>query len=329
MHNPKMNPTKLVTIICWIAVAAILIGLAIWLLTGNLFGFRTGFKLQGPSFNIGSLRRLTGPFNEVGAYEAVGGEIDSIEVNWVAGTVTIEPYDGEVVKVTEYAQRSLEEDEKFVCGVAGGTLDIQYCSPGLRLNALSKKLEVLVPKTLADKLKLLEVTAASAGIKISGFSVDTFRVKGSSGAAELSNIKAVSADVISVSGAVHITDMEVSELSVGAVSGRIRLSGVTAGILESNTTSGGQELDGAFKDVDAGSVSGRIRITSSINPDRMDCRTTSGGMTVTIPGGADGLMASYSTTSGRFHSDIPIITDGSAAYQFSSTSGDIWLKAAK
>jgi DUF4097 and DUF4098 domain-containing protein YvlB len=324
-----MNTTKLVTLICWIVVAAVLIGLAIWLLTGNLFGFRTGFKIQGQPFSIGSFRRLTGPFNEVGTYEAPGGEIDSIDVNWVAGTVTITPYDGDVVKVTEYARRSLEEDEKLICSVAGGTLKIQYCSPDLRINTLTKKLEVLVPKTLADKLKLLDVAAASASIKISDFSADTIHVKEASGETELSNIKAISAEVISVSGAVHITDMEVSRLSVGAVSGGIRLSGVSADTLESNTTSGGQELEGAFKDIDAGSVSGGIRINSGINPDSMDCRTTSGGMTVTIPGGVGDLVASYSTTSGKFHSDIPIITNGSAAYRFSSTSGDIWLKAAK
>jgi len=322
-----MSTIKLVTLLCWIVVAVVLIGLVIWLLTGNLFGFETDFKIQ-PSFSIGSFKRLTGPFKEAGTYEAAG-EIDSIDIGWVAGTVTIKPYDGDVVKATEYAQHSLEEDERFVCGVAGGKLEIQYCSPGLRFSSLTKKLEVLVPKTLAEKLKLLDVTASSAGIKISGFGADTLIVKETSGAAELSDIKAISAEVISVSGAVRIADMEASKLTVGAVSGGIRLSGVTADTLETNTTSGGQELEGAFKDIDAGSVSGGIRIDSSINPNRMDCRTTSGGMTVTIPGGINDLVASYSTTSGRFHSDIPIITVGTAAYRFSSTSGDIWLKAAK
>ena len=243
MHNPKMNPTKLVTIICWIAVAAILIGLAIWLLTGNLFGFRTGFQLQGPSFNIGSLRRLTGPFNEVGAYEAVGGEIDSIEVNWVAGTVTIEPYDGEVVKVTEYAQRSLEEDEKFVCGVSGGTLGIKYCTPGLNTINITKRLEVLIPEALADKLDVLDVDATSAEVTISDLSVNTFNIKETSGDTEISNINAQNiGNQVRLRQIIYRKHGRVKAGSGARSPARIDLSGVTADSLKAKHHLGGQKL---------------------------------------------------------------------------------------
>jgi DUF4097 and DUF4098 domain-containing protein YvlB len=325
-----MSTPKLITLICWIIVAVVLIGLVFWFLTGNLFGFRTGFKINVPAFNISSLEHLTGPFNEVGTFTVPAGDLDSIDVNWVAGSASITPYDGDVVKVTEYAQRALKDDEKFVCSAAGRTLDVKYCSPGMKVNILVKKLEVLVPASLAAKLNVLDIDATSADLKISDFTADTFNVSETSGESAISGISATSSDIHSVSGTIDITNMTTSTLKLGTVSGEILLKDVTADSLTSNTTSGEQEMSGAFKDVDAGSVSGEISVTSSVNPDRMRCGTTSGSITVTIPGGTNNLSVSSHTTSGRFTSEIPVITGGSgpADYSFSSVSGDIRLKAA-
>lgn len=324
----NMNITRLVTIICWILVAVILIGLAVWFLTGNLFGVKTEFKLSGPFFSIGTFETLSGTYDEAGAYTAPAGDVDSLDIDWTIGEITVKAYDGDVFKVTEYARRSLDDRDKFVCGVSGGTLEIKYSAPGLRVNSPAKKLEVLVPKTAAGRLQSLDVRAASASLRISNIKATRLSINGASGAAEISNVTADSASVKTASGGIRITSLTAARLETTTLSGGIRLADVTADTLKADTASGGQDLSGAFMDIDAGSVSGEILVTSSINPDRINCHSTSGGITAVIPGGGTPAV-SYSTVSGRFTSDIPVITGGGAAdYRFSTVSGGIRLKAA-
>jgi DUF4097 and DUF4098 domain-containing protein YvlB len=320
-----MKTTKIVSTVCWLITAIILIGLVVMFLTGSLFGIKTGLKINFPFFNIGSFESLTGPFNPVGTFEAPAADVDSLDINWTAGEATITPYDGDTVKVTEFAQRELSDSEKFVCSVNGGTLEVKYCSPGT-MN-ITKKLEVLVPETIADKLDVLDVDATSAEVTVSDFSVNTFIVHETSGESEITNINAASSDVHSVSGTIGIENMTASKLTMGTVSGEIYLTNVTADLLKTGTTSGDQQLAGTFKSVDLSSVSGEISITSTIDPESIKCGTTSGDITVTIPG-SDDLTVAYSTVSGDFRSDIAVRTGGQADYSFSSVSGDINLRAA-
>ncbi|NLA87862.1 MAG: DUF4097 domain-containing protein [Clostridiales bacterium] len=322
-----MKTAKIISIICWLVTALILIGLVIWFLSGNLFGFRTGLKINMPSFHVGSFENLTGSFNAVSTYEAKVGDVDSLDIDWVSGTATLTPYDGDVVKIIEYAQRELADNEKFVCSVSGGTLEVKYHTPGWHTRSITKKLEVFVPMTLADKLDVLDLDATSAEVSISGFKTKTVFVKTVSGTADLSDISADTMDVSSISGTIKIKILTAAKLTTGSVSGKIELTGVTADNLKSGTTSGGQEFEGTFKDVETSSVSGEIYITGSVDPDRIFYHTTSGGITVTIPGSTDPVV-SYSTVSGRYSSDIPLRIGNSGTYRFESVSGDIRLKAA-
>lgn len=322
-----MKTAKIVSIVCWMVTALILIGLVLWFLFGNLLGFRTGLNVNNPFGNI-SIDNVSGPFNVVGSYTVPIDGVDSIDVNWVAGEVSITPYSGDVIKLTEYARRDLKDNEKLVYSVNSGTLDVKYLSSTITINMMTtKKLELLVPEALANKLNELNVSATSADLNVSDFQTKSFEVHETSGDSDIANIKADSAYVHSVSGTINITAMTTSELDMATVSGEIILSEVTANTLLTHTTSGGQRLGGTFKDIDAGSISGEITISSSVNPDRINCGTTSGGIVVTIPGSSD-LSVSYSTVSGKFSSDIPVRTGGLAAYNFSSVSGSIHLKAA-
>ncbi len=413
-----MKTAKIVSIVCWLVTALVLIGLAVWLLTSGVLGsFHWG---NSSSYSI-DFESLKGPFSEAAAYEIPAGDVKKIEINWTTDGAAVTPYDGETIKITEYAQRELAtdekleyktsggtlkiefctpgthhnmakkelellvpaaladkvtiedsqfgtytvpaagiqkidvnwtassatitpydgddiqftesasrpmfSDEKLVYNVSGDTLEIKYCSPGININMATKALTLLVPRTLAENLDVLDVDATSAEVTISDFRVNTFNVRETSGGSEITNISAVTSDVSSVSGRINIEKMTASKLTLGTVSGGINLTDITADTLIADTTSGGQELSGTFKDIDAGSVSGAIRVSSSIDPDKMYCHTTSGGISVTVPGNAD-IIVSYSTVSGRFNSDIPVRTGDSGDYRFTSVSGSINLKTA-
>ncbi len=320
-----MNKTKMVTIICWLVTALVLIGLVIWLITGNLFGFKTGFTLNMPTFHIGSYEELTGPFNEVGNYTVEADNINSLNVDWVSGEISITPYDGTNIKITEYARRELDEKEKLAYNVSGNTLNIEYTENALNFNLLTKKLEVFVPQELADKINRLFVNATSAELTVSSFTVQELEIHETSGTSDLTNIQSDTAGIYSVSGEINLTGLKTSQLTMSTVSGEVTLSDVTADIVICDTTSGDQYFEGTFKSLDLNSVSGELSIVSSIDPDEIRCDTTSGDITLTIPGNDD-VVVSYSTVSGDFGSEVPVITAGSAAYNFNTVSGDMHIK---
>jgi hypothetical protein len=147
-----MNAVKIVTILCWLVVAIVMVGLVVWFITGNLFGFQTNFNIIRPTFHIGSFEDMTGPMAEAGTYTVEADSVDSLNVDWVSGEISITPYDGSDIIITEYARRQLNEDEKLSYGVTGGTLNIRYISTPMTFNMmLTKKLEVFVPESIAER----------------------------------------------------------------------------------------------------------------------------------------------------------------------------------
>lgn len=313
-----MSRTRIVTIVCWSVSALVLIGLAVWFFFHVLPG-------SGTSVSIG-FDNLTGPYETVGSYSEPADGIKSISVDWVSGEVTMIPYEGDTIQITESARRELSENEMLKLEVDRGRLAISYTKGTFLNNMVSKRLELLVPEDLAKELERLDVQAVSADLKISGFDVDSFALSDTSGVSELSDIRTEKAKIGSVSGKIRVSALNASELTLSSTSGDIELSEVQADRLDGGTTSGKQKYLGSFGQIDAGSVSGTIDIISNIVPDAIDCGTTSGDIRVTLPGDSV-LDVRYTTTSGDFTSEIPIKNTGkSAAYQFSTVSGDIALK---
>lgn len=320
-----MSKAKIVTIVCWLLTAVILITLVILFLTGSFF--RSVFHFDGPFSGGFSISALTGPYNEVGTYSVSTEGIDTLDVDWTAGAVTLTPYDGSEIRFTEFAQRELSEREALVYNVNGGTLEIDYIAPGLSFNMMTKKLEVFVPESLAAELEKLSVDATSADVSVSGFSVATLDIDETSGEAFLSDIGADRADISSVSGTIELSGFTASRLDMETTSGEMKLTDAVVDELKSDSVSGGHQLQGTFRQLDCGSVSGEIRIESTVDPDKISCGSTSGGITVTLPGSTD-LSVSYSTVSGHFSSEVPVKNTGSAPYDFNTVSGSITLKAA-
>ena len=319
-----MKTAKIVTIICWLVTAIILIGLAVWFLPGSLFGIDSGFN-----FNIGTLEDLTGPFDKVGSYTLEDDSIDSISVDWVAGEISITPYDGSDIVITEYARRELSENETLAYAVNSGTLEIKYESKALNFNMLTKKLEVLVPQSLAEQLSRLNIDSTSAEITAAGFSVSTLEINQTSGSISLTDIQSDTAELNTTSGEILTNGLTASKLTLDAVSGDIVLTDTYADTVICGTTSGNQQFEGLFNTLDLSSVAGDIDITSSVNPDNIECETTSGNIRMTLPGDND-LSVSFSTVSGDFYSEVPVTTGGNnASYYFDTVSGDLKITVAE
>ena len=363
---------RIVTILCWLVAAAALTGLALWFLTGSVFGVgagRWGFSgwRNGWSFgsSISSWEALTGPYEPVGTYNVGLGTVDSISIDWTAGNVRIEPHDGPDIRFTEFAQRQLRDDEKLRFDINGSTLTIKFRERGIIGSMPSKRLEVLVPRELSDKLKLLSAETASGDIYIDSFEATTLNAESLSGGVQISNITARSFDANSTSGSINITSVWADVIGIESLSGTVRVSETSAGILKGETTSGNinvsgafvsatlkslsgrvtldnaapgsrltaettsgtLDLTGSFESVDSSSLSGGITVRSSSVPSSLKASSTSGGVTVAIPD-AGAINVYQSTTSGRFSSDIPVTLQSRSGAQFelSTLSGNIRIQ---
>ena len=314
-----MSTTKIITMVCWIIVAVVMIGLVIWFLTGSLFGIPTGFRLP---FSIGTnIELLTGPYKEVGTYEVENSEIGAIAISWISGGVDIKPYDGNTIQLHEFAQRDLKENETLRYEVSGGKLSIHYQQNNTVVNMPSKKLEIDVPAALAKSLSELSATCTSADFTLSHFKVGTLTISETSGSTSLSDTEATAIKINSVSGSVELTSVKTENLSAGTVSGAVNMRDVSAGSLTGKTTSGAQNLKGSFGEVNLNSVSGGIALESSQTPTSLTAGTTSGSISVSVPK-SDRLSVSYSSVSGMFSSDFPVLLDsGAPQFSFHTVSG--------
>ena len=352
---------RIVTIVCWIISAIVLVGLAVWFLNGSVFGvWPGGWNSNWFSvINIGGWEVLSGPYKAVGEYSYGVTSVDSLNIDWISGEVTVKPYDGNDIRITEFAQRDLRENERLYVSTLSGTLTVKYIERSNSFKMPQKKLEVLIPRALSENLKKLTADNVSGAVIIENAGADALSTSTMSGSINISNSTAQTLYVDSTSGSLTVVDVRADSMELNSMSGSIRISESTAKTLDCNTTSGSVnvsgvfdsvkqssmsgrlslenfasvstvkadttsgslDLSGSFNSVNADSMSGSITITSTIIPGALTADTTSGSITVKVPN--DGaITVDHSSVSGRFSSDIPVVMQKSGAqFKLSSMSG--------
>lgn len=317
---------RIITVICWGVAALALAGIAIWFLTGTVFGFGTGRFFTGLSAGVG-WENLTGPYQIDGTYTVPADNIDSMNINWISGGITVTPYDGGEIKITEYAQRALNDGEKLRLSTSGSTITVEFSEDRTLLRMPSKKLEVLIPQALSGKIQKLNIDSTSGSVTVETISTSEFKVSSISGSLHLTDIGANTISVNSTSGSVTISDVSAEDMDIRSVSGSIRLSDTVLNLIKCNTTSGSVNLSGSFREADLGSISGSVTIKSAVVPGSLRVNTTSGSVSVTVPN-EGAVSVSHSSTSGRLSSDIPVMMQNKdAQFRFSSVSGSVRIYA--
>lgn len=313
-----MRHTKRITIICWIITALALLGLLAWALLGGIFNLG-GFGLD--LFGVGN-------FDAVGSHSVPADNIHSLDVDWTSGRVYIGVHDGDNIEVTEFARRNLRDNEAMGVSEAGGTLSVRFTERRVLSMNLSKQLEILIPRSLSENLEHFRINTVSGRVESSGIAAVDAAISTTSGRIELRDMTAQTLTASTTSGRIWLSSVQAEDISLRTVSGRVETSSTTTDRLQTQTTSGRHELSGAFGAVSARSVSGRIDVTSRVVPDTLTAHATSGRITVTVPDG-EPISVQYSTRSGRFSSNIPVVTHGGEQAQFdlSTTSGRISIYA--
>ena len=153
-------------------------------------------------------------------------EIDEIEINWISGSVKIETYDGDGIKIAETSSldkksdsigeatenKTLSESLKMRYLSEDGKLTVQFCKSGLKVRSsavskLEKELTVYVPA--GREFKLINANTVSAGLYMNGVTAELIRCDAVSAANKLVGCKANEIKVNTVSGDTEITTKDV------------------------------------------------------------------------------------------------------------------------
>lgn len=311
-----MKTSAVIRIILWSMVVVLLTCiLAVGLSGGELLGRPLPFGFSGVGFSGSGFS-----YPDAGRYTAGSGsfpadQVDSIEINWVSGGVTVRSYEGSELAFDETIRGQVDDSMRMRHYLKDRTLVIQFCAPRQSVfrsaNSPVKTLEVLVPESLAARMDEAEISVASASIQVSGITADKLEID-------------------SVSGSTDITDTSCRSFELDTVSGSVRSSGLTAGSAETDSVSGPVQLEGSFGKIQYDTISGSFRAGSAICPERIEGSSVSGSVHITIPEN-DGFTADYDRVSGDFSSDFPttgdkghrVYKDGSARFSFDTISGDI------
>ena len=229
-------------------------------------------------------------------------QISELDIEWVAGTITIEPAAVETIQVSEsepskpkYAMVWKQTNDKLVIRFCeDATLDFNF---GITINdVISKDLTILVP--MGWELDSLEVDAASAELEVKNLAIREVDFDGASGLCTFENCIIDELDVDTVSGDIHFT-----------------------GSLE-------------ILDCDAASAS-VIAVFDNV-PRRIDMDSMSGDLDITLPSNA-GFEVSMSALSSDFQSELDYYQkngnhyrgNGDCKINMDAMSGDLYIREYK
>lgn len=305
-----MKKSALTRIIIWSIVAVLLLGVFF----AVMFGEDEGFPWRIPYLHL-SFGKTNYSYSDTGFYsgdfEVNADKVDSIDIDWVAGSVTVSSYGGNVIKVSESGNINNESDY-LRYRITDGKVTVKFRKSGrFKSNNLKKDLIVYLPGDI--ELKDLNVKLVSSSLDVSGFTVDNINVE-------------------TVSGKVGIYGTYAEELKAESVSGKIVLENA-AEIMDIENVSGSVDIDGGFKEADVSNVSGTVRITALKVPKSIDVETVSGGTYIFLPEGT-GFTLEAETLSGEISaggkklgkSGTNVIGDGSVKIGVESVSGSASIK---
>lgn len=232
-------------------------------------------------------------YDDAGQYTAGAGSVTGVQeldIDWIAGDVRIEAYDGKEICFEENYLDSLLEPMLLHYWKNGKKLHIRFCRSGEKISSnLSKNLVVKVPKT--TPLDEIEFTSISSDLHLNKLKCNELSAKTCSGDLNATSVNCKEIDMESISGDIRLEQSTCNELSIESTSGDVST--------ESSTC----------KEYDIESVSGNISLANSGNFIKMRAATTSGDIRLCMPKIA-GFTMKAETTSGKVTSEFPVSIHG-------------------
>ena len=162
------------------------------------------------------------PASTLNAMESASQETTELEIEWVSGTITIEPGDVAVIQATESSAGTIQSP--MVCRQEKGKIIIDYCEEArLKFQKDAKKdLTILVPRDM--ELASLEIEGASVNLTVRDLAIGSAEVDTASGEISFVNCQIEDLECDSASADIYAGLSSVPrEISVDAVSGDLEL----------------------------------------------------------------------------------------------------------
>ena len=259
--------------------------------------------------------------------------VDSLEIDWIDGSVTVAYHKENTVEISETAKRTLSDAEKLHWWLDGTTLRIKYARSETMITGNPQKaLTVTLPESANTPLQSVEIASVS-------------------GSVHCVPLYAESVKLSAVSGSIN-AECAADELKVSSISGKITLT-ASANDISLSTTSGSMEAEiGHAETLDISGTSGKIRLNATEikkaeihsvsgaveaafqKTEMLKIGTVSGAVRLSLPKDM-GFTADFSTVSGSLNNAISaqrtgnrcVQGDGSALIDVSTVSGGLTLSA--
>lgn len=227
------------------------------------------------------------------------GKVQNLEIEWVAGSILIQPIDTDQIL---FSEDGVSDDRySMVWKQRGDSLSISFCDDaimdfgfGISMGAeLSKDLTIYVP--LDWSCNSLEIEAASATVEVNDLTIQNVEFDGASGTCEFENCQVDKIDLDTASGdirfigSLNILDCDAASASVYAV------------------------LDNIPTRMDLDSMSGDLDITLPEDA----------GFTVTMDGLSNDFRSDFETT---IKNNNHVHGDGSCRINVDAMSGDVTIR---
>jgi DUF4097 and DUF4098 domain-containing protein YvlB len=238
-------------------IRIVLFSLAIVILSGILAaGLLAGqFSFSIPSFTQDSEKTVSNS----GSVSA--SEVQNLDIDWVAGSVIVQPGDVDTITFTE---KSAPSTDKMVWKQTGNTLFIEHSKAKVYIGFYidqSKDLVITVPRDWV--CRKLNIDTASANIQVNDLQIQD-------------------ADFDSASGTCTLTNCNVDNISV-------------------DTASGDVDFTGTFNTIELSAASAKCSLVLSNVPRQIDVDTMSGDLDITLPSDCgftvevDGISGDFSS----------------------------------
>lgn len=249
-----------------------------------------------------------------GRYKVPVENIRSLEIRWTSGEVIVCPYDGDEIYFEETAPHSLADDETLRYQIANGALQIRFspsASSLLKFWRLSKRLQVLLPRSLCQNMENLTINVAAAKVDISEMTAAVCKIDTMSGSVTARNITAEKFDLDNISGSNRLDEIRANNLEITSVSGNISYTG---------------DYANGYVDV----VSGKITLSLGVLPTSSKISLVSGSVRMEIPDN-DGFTLKHHRVSGGMETDFPMVEidkkriykNGAALIDINTVSGNV------
>ena len=144
------------------------------------------------------------------------GELKTLNVNWVSGTVTLVE-DESAAKISVKEDNELDEGQRVYTYFHDNTLDVQYAASGYigRIDSNQKNLVI----TYKPGLEKLNVSITSGLFRANTIHANEMNVSLTSGRTEIDNVEVATINVSSTSGSVTLGNVKTQKLNSSFTSG--------------------------------------------------------------------------------------------------------------